>query len=144
MNDVDQALSYFEEGFSCSQSVLTAFAHRFGLDEKLALKISGGFGGGIARLGNTCGAVSGAIMVLGLKYCPTDASDKESKDKLYELVQNYLNEFKSIHGSTTCRELVGYNINNPIEREKASEMGIFEEKCPKFVQDSAKIIEKMI
>ena len=144
MNDIEKAESYFMEGYSCSQSVLTAFAHRFGLDEKMALKIAGGFGGGMARLGNTCGAVSGAVMVLGLKFCPTVASEQESKDQLYQYIRTYIDEFKAKHDTITCRELIGYDMNDPDEREKASESGIFEDLCPKLVRTSAEILNNMI
>lgn len=144
MTEIENAMSYFAKGYSCSQSVLTAFAPKIGLDEKLALKVAGGFGGGIGRLGNTCGAVSGAVMVLGLKYCPTKASDQAKKDEMYQLVRNFITEFEKLHKTTVCRDLIGYDISEPEERLKASESGAFENICPKLVQDAGEILTKML
>jgi C_GCAxxG_C_C family probable redox protein len=81
---VKNAVSCFSEGFSCSQAVLTAYSDLFNLDRKTALKISQPFGGGIAHQGETCGAVSAAFMVIGLKYGRTKAEDLEAREKTYE------------------------------------------------------------
>lgn len=93
MNKADRALELFSNNFNCSQAVLTAFAPDFGLDEKLALMLGTSFGGG-ARNGELCGAVSGALMVLGLKYGHFDAADSEQKSRAYSIAMEYTRRFR--------------------------------------------------
>ena len=76
MSRVEQAVSCFQGGFNCSQAVLSTYAQDFGLDREAALKLAAGFGGGMGRMAGTCGAVTGAFMVLGLKHGPTEAGDQ--------------------------------------------------------------------
>ncbi|MHA2282126.1 MAG: C-GCAxxG-C-C family protein, partial [Promethearchaeota archaeon] len=102
MSRIEKAISYFADGFSCSQSILSAFGTDFGLNTELALKIATGFGGGMGRLGGTCGAVTGAIMVIGLKYGRYKIEDMESKEKTYKLVREYMDNFIKVNGSTVC------------------------------------------
>ncbi len=96
---VEKSELLFKSGCNCSQAVLAAFADELGLDEETALKISSGFGGGLARQREVCGAVSGAVMVLGMKYGP-------DKAKCYEAVQKFCDRFKEDAGSIICRELL--------------------------------------
>lgn len=144
MSEVEKAFSCFNKGYSCSQAILSTFGPKFGLEYNLAIRIAGGFGGGIARLGYTCGAVSGAIMVLGLKFSPLKASDQKNKDKTYDMIRTFINKFNSIHGSTACRELLDCDISTPEGRLKAIEKGLFQNLCPKLVRDSASILEELI
>lgn len=102
----DKAKQLFLKGHACSQAVLGAFAQELGLDEKTALKLSLPFGGGIGRLRETCGAVSGMLMALGLKYAQADASP-EHKAQMYARVQELVRRFKEENGSIICRELLG-------------------------------------
>ena len=81
MNQVECALSCFQEGFSCAQAVLSAYGPQYGLDRELALKVAGAFGGGMGHMGQVCGAVTGAFMVIGLKYGKTCAEDNETREK---------------------------------------------------------------
>ncbi len=140
----DLAVSRFKEGFSCSQAVLSAFSDAFGLDLYLSLKISQPFGGGIAHRGEMCGAVSGALMVIGLKYGRTKAEDIKAREKTYEVVREFLNRFKEIRGTFICRELLGYNLDTEEGYKKAEEEKLFETLCPKLVQQSAEILESLI
>jgi len=144
MNEVEKAILCFNKGYSCSQAILSTYGPKFGLEYNLAIRITGGFGGGIARLGYTCGAVSGAIMVLGLKYCPLKASDQKNKDKTYEMIRTFINKFNSIHGSIACRELLDCDISTPEGRLAALEKRLFQNLCPNLVRDSANILEELI
>ena len=92
MDKVEQAVSCFREGFNCAQALLVTYASQFGLDHEHALKISGAFGGGIGSMGEVCGAVTGAVMIIGLKYGQTNVSDKRTKKKAYRLVKEFVNE----------------------------------------------------
>nr|MDO8080477.1 C-GCAxxG-C-C family protein [Candidatus Freyarchaeota archaeon] len=144
MNNVERAVSVFKEGFSCSQAMLSTYGTQFGLDRETALRVSGAFGGGMGRMGETCGAVTGAFMVIGLKYGQTRVGDEESKEKAYRLVKEFVDKFKSQNGSIVCRELLGCDISTPEGRRLAKEKKLFTNLCPKFVQDAAEIIEQIL
>jgi C_GCAxxG_C_C family probable redox protein len=144
MDNVQQAIECFKEGFSRSQAVLSAFSEPLGMDRITALKISQSFGGGMAHMGETCGAVTGAFMVIGLQYGRTRADDDLAKEKTYELVQEFVKRFKSQHGSTVCKELLGYDLSKDEEVKEAQEKQLFDELCPKFVQTAAEIIEALL
>ena len=108
MNKTDKALEIFSNNFNCSQAVLTAFAPDFGLDEKLALKLGSSFGGG-ARNGEMCGAVSGALMVLGLRYGHFDADNSEQKSRAYAIAVEFTKRFRKQtdqSSAVTCSDMI--------------------------------------
>lgn len=144
MNKTERAVSCFEEGFSCSQAVLSAYADTFGLNHELALKISQPFGGGIAHMGEICGAVSGAFLVIGLKHGRIKAEDVEAKEKTYELVLEFVKRFKSLNSSINCTELLGYDLGTPEGMKLAEEKELFTTLCPKLVQNAVEIIEQIL
>jgi C_GCAxxG_C_C family probable redox protein len=144
MSDVERAVGAFEGGFNCCQSVLATYGPRFGLKRELALKIASGFGGGIGHLGETCGAVTGALMVIGLKHGGTEAGDEKSSEKTYGLISQFLERFKARHGSISCRELLGYDISTPEGRQAIEEKGLFDNPCPNYIRDSAEILEEIL
>jgi C_GCAxxG_C_C family probable redox protein len=139
-----QALSTFESGFNCSQSVLTAFCNEFGLQDEAAFRIACGFGGGMGRMAKTCGAVTGAFMVIGLKYGQTQSDDKAAKEKTYTLVKRFADLFAKKHGSMECRELLSCDIDTPEGFKVANANGLFKILCPKYVKSAVKILEKII
>ena len=144
MDNVEHARSRFEQGFNCSQSVLSAYGSQLGLDPELALRVAGAFGGGMARMGRTCGAVTGALMVIGLQRGNTKADDDEAKDACYDLAREFVDRFEAQHGTITCQELLGCNINTPEGRALATEKGLFATLCPKLVQGAAEIVGQML
>jgi C_GCAxxG_C_C family probable redox protein len=115
-----------------------------GLDRARALRVAGAFGGGMARMGETCGAVTGAFMAIGLKYGKTKAEDEGARDKTYELVGEFVARFKDRHGSIVCKELLGYDLSNPQEREAAKEKGLFDTLCPQLVRDATEMLEEIL
>jgi C_GCAxxG_C_C family probable redox protein len=137
---VERAVSLFEEGFSCSQAILSTFGPQLGLDRETALKVATAFGGGTGHMGETCGAVTGAFMVIGLKHGRIRAEDEETRDKAYELVAEFVDKFRSRNGSIVCRELLGCDINTPEGLALAREKNV----CPGFVRDAAEIIEEIL
>lgn len=143
MNKADKALEFFSNNFNCSQSVLTAFAADFGLDEQLALKLGTSLGGG-ARNGDICGAVSGALLVLGLKYGHYEADNNEQKSRAYQIAVDYINRFKEANGSIVCRELLGYDLTKPDEMACIKEKGLFGDICPKMIKSSVEILENIL
>ena len=126
--------------FNCAQTVFSIFAHDVGLDEATALKIASGFGGGMA-CAETCGAVTGAYMVIGMKhgyYTP----DPDQKAKTKRLIQQFNEKFKEEHGSLICKELTGFDISTPEGASAAHEEGVFLGKCPHFIKSACDILEE--
>ena len=112
MNRIEKSVELFNSGFLCSQAVFAAFSKDLGLSEEQALKIGACFGSGM-RKGEVCGACTGALMVLGLKYGHSNADDKESKIKADKVCDKFLDEFKKENGSYLCRELLDCDISTP-------------------------------
>jgi C_GCAxxG_C_C family probable redox protein len=124
--------------------VFCAFSSQFGLDKETALKVAAAFGGGMARMGETCGAVTGAFMVIGMKYGMTDPAKQEAKEKSYEVVREFVRIFKLSYGATACRDLLGCDISTPSGLADARERRIFETVCPKFVGTAVEILDNII
>jgi len=103
---VSTAISLFEKGYNCSQAVFMAYSDIYGIESEMAAKLATSFGGGMGRLREVCGAVSGMFLILGLQYPFTDTKDKAAKNTNYKAVQRTANEFKSIMGSYVCADLL--------------------------------------
>jgi C_GCAxxG_C_C family probable redox protein len=139
----EEAVERFRKGFNCSQAVLSSYSEQFGLECDKAFKVATGFGGGM-RMGGTCGAVSGAFMVLGLKYGNTTAEDKKAKAKTYTKVEEYTNRFKVRNDSVACRELLGCDLTTPEGMKEAQDKGLFSSICPRMVREAVEILEEMM
>lgn len=139
---IQNAVGKFEKGFNCSQAILSSYCEQFGLDFNTALKIATGFGGGM-HINGTCGAVTGAVMVLGLKYGSTD-EDKQAKEKTYIKVVQFAKRFIAKNGSVKCHDLLGCDITTLEGVKSAREKGLFSSVCPSAVQDAAEILEEML
>jgi C_GCAxxG_C_C family probable redox protein len=137
---IDRAVDCFKEGFSCSQAILSTYAQGSGIDQAAALRISAPFGGGMARMGATCGAVTGAFMVIGLEF----SCGQESKEKVYSLVNEFVAEFKSRNRSIICKELLGCDISTPEGMKMAHDDKLIATRCPGFVHDAALILEDIL
>lgn len=145
MKKEDKALEYFRCRFNCSQAVFTVFGTEYGISEDDCLKIGCGFGGGMGRQQITCGAVTGAVMALGLKYGKASGDPEEKKTETYLKVKEFFSEFSSMHGSTVCRELLnGLDMNDPDDHKRIMDLRLFDTLCEKYVADSVKFTEKLI
>lgn len=144
MSRAEEAKKQFKKGFFCAPAVLSTYSEQLGLEKALALKIACGFGAGIGRMGRTCGAVTGALMAIGLKHGQVNLADQESQQKTYTLVKEFVDRFTALHGSIECKELIGYNLSDSGELSLAIESGVFKNKCPSFVYDSACILEDVL
>jgi C_GCAxxG_C_C family probable redox protein len=144
MEGREKALSCFKEGFNCCQSILSGYGPGLGLGREMALKVAAAFGGGIAGTGETCGVVTGALMVIGLKLGMTDPVDQAAKARTRESAQAFIREFVGVCGSVKCRELLQCDINTPEGSERARSLGLFQTLCPEFVGHSARILEGLI
>ena len=140
-NPSEIALARFRQNFNCAQSVLVAFAPQLGLDENQALRMASPFGGGVARRGQVCGAVTGALMALGLAH---GADTSAGKEDAYLLGREFLQRFEARHGRSLCRELLDIDISTPEGHQQAREKGLFKSLCPLFVGDAAEIVEEML
>jgi len=145
MNRKEKAIDYFRSRFNCSQSVFTVFGTGQGLSEDDCLKASCAFGGGMGRQQMTCGAVTGAMMALGLKYGKAMNDPEDKKAETYAKTRQLFSEFIKLHGTTSCRELLkGLDMNDPEDHKKIIELGLFEKLCEKYVSDAVGITEKLI
>ena len=136
-----KAKSRFENGYACSQAVFSTLAPELGLDENIAIKVSAAFGGGMMRRGEVCGAVTGALMALGLEYGSTDEAKEEV---LRDASQTLMRRFEEEKGSLLCRELLGYHLILPEELEQARESGVFQSRCPLFVGRATELAKEII
>lgn len=137
-NRVNDAVELFEEGFVCSQAVFAAFSDKYGVDKNTALKIGNGFGGGIARKQEVCGAVTGAIMLIGLKDGKVDPKDQAAHEKTYQNVDNFCQKFTQKNNSIICSEILGCDMST------AKERGLFGTLCKKCVNDAAEIVSEIL
>jgi len=141
---VDDAVARFQEGHSCSQAVFSAFAVPSGMDESLALKITCPFGGGIARMGEVCGAVTGAIMVIGIQFGRVDVENEQARDVTYSAVDEFVSQFRMRHGVIRCRDLLGINPSDSEQRDRANQDGLLDTLCNQIVRDAATIVCEIV
>lgn len=140
-----KAAELFAEGYNCSQAVVGAFAEELGLDLQTALKMSSPFGGGMGRMREVCGAVSGMFMAAGLACGYCDPNDYEKKKELYAQVKALADEFKSSEGSIICRELLdGTAVKPGADPERRTAEYYKKRPCPELVARAAEIAEKFI
>jgi C_GCAxxG_C_C family probable redox protein len=137
---IEKALNFFDEGYACSQSVLLAFAHHFNLDDTTAKLISSTFGGGMGRLRQKCGAVTGGFMVLGLAHGNTDPKDMETKLSAYDKVQELNRRFEEINGTSVCAEILAPFANE----EEISQHLHHKLICRKVVGDAAGLVYEIV
>jgi C_GCAxxG_C_C family probable redox protein len=134
----------FNQSFNCAQIVFSEFGPTFGLKREDCLRIASGFGAGMSTMQEVCGAVTGAIMVLGMKYGNSRENDKEAKEKTYKMVKEFAARFKKKNQSINCRKLINIDITTPEGLQKARDLKIFETKCPQFVQDAIDILRELL
>jgi len=135
------AVTVFSQHYNCSQSVFSAFAPQFGLDQETALKLASPFGGGVARRGEVCGAVTGALLALGLAR---GADKPAGKEDIYRLSQEFMRLFEQKHAALLCRDLIATDISTPAGYQAAAEKLVFTTICPVLVQDAVEIVQKLL
>lgn len=143
MVHADRAVEKFRQGYNCSQAMVTAFAEDYGVDEETAALHARGFGGGMGRTGGVCGAVSGAVMVIGLSTRTITDTD-EAKQRAYALVREFFRLFRERHPSFECREILGYDIGDPEMYVLIKDRNLFETVCAKAIRDAAEVLEEIL
>jgi C_GCAxxG_C_C family probable redox protein len=137
------AAARFANGYNCSQSVLVALAGGYGLDEALAVRLATGFGVGMAR-GGTCGAVSGAVMLLGLAGGGGGPGGGAVKTATYARIKEFYARFSERHGSIICRDLIGLDPSTPEGLARAREEKRFQTICPRLVIDAVALVRDIL
>jgi C_GCAxxG_C_C family probable redox protein len=139
MNKTDTAIRLFREGFSCSQSVLMAFAGK----SDVAVRVSSAFGGGMGRLQKTCGAVTGAYLWFGMSYGAPGLPDESDKTRVYSRVREFNRIFIGRNGTDLCSELLGEDLNTSEGKKNITDKGLTEKVCEKCIRDAVQIIESL-
>ena len=138
-----RARELFLQGYNCSQSVFCAYAEDYGMPLELALRVSASLGGGIARMRETCGAVCGMAMLVGMEEGQTKPNDPEQKHKNYKIVQQLAGEFREKHGSIKCSELLGLRKDAPIEAVPDERTAEYYKKrpCLRMIESAVELFE---
>ena len=138
---LDEVCAFFKGNYNCCQAIIMTYGPEYGLSKDVGMRLGTGFAGGVASHGEVCGAVAGAIMVLGLKYGMTNESDDKARERTYEQVSEFINR---LNGSIRCRDLLNCNLSTLEGRQIAKEKDLFNTLCPRFVSDAAEILEEFI
>lgn len=147
MNHIEAGHFFHDRGFGCAQAVLAAFSEDYGLDQETALKLSTGFGSGMGRMCEVCGALTGGFMVLGLKYGKVNTDGSKygpATEQTYALTAQLADAFKAKHGTIFCRDLLGLDLRLPENRAIAVERNYFTERCGQYIQDSIELLEEIL
>ena len=142
MTKIEHGEQAFASGFNCAQSVFSAFSQDYGLDTATACKIAGGLGSG-ARSAELCGAVSGAVLIIGLKYGQSTAADADMKLKCNAETEAFVRRFRTANGHIVCRELLKCDVATKDGREAAVAKGLFKTRCKALVVSAIEILEDM-
>lgn len=144
MKPAEKAIKLYKEEYNCSQAVLSAYAEELGIDEQTAVRVASAFGGGIARTGKTCGAVTGALMVLGMREWNSEKEKEEAKAHVYKLSNQLMDEFKERNKTLNCEELLGVSVSTPEGRAVVKANQLSGKVCHRVINDVTEILDKII
>ncbi|HUX94110.1 MAG TPA: C-GCAxxG-C-C family protein [Bacteroidales bacterium] len=145
MEKSDKALGYFRNKLNCSQAVFASLGQDSGISEDECLKIGCAFGGGMGRQQYTCGAVTGALMAIGLKHGKAMNDPDDKKEDTYNRTRDFFQKFKEMNGSVNCKDLLeGLDMNDPDDHRIIMEKKLFDIKCEKYVKDAVRLAESII
>ena len=137
---VEEAVSHFKEGYNCAQSVLLAMQRFWEVENPLVPKVASAFGGGIGRRGSLCGALTGGVIAIGLRY-GTNTPRSKTREQAYSMALEFYERFEKECGSVLCRDLIGYDLTNPEDLKAARSADAFMQKCVHFIR---KAVEALI
>ena len=145
MTRKEQAVAYFKQGYNCSQSVVLAFKDLVNIDEATLLKIASPFGGGMGRLREVCGSLSGAFIILGLLYGYDTPETGQVKAELYERVQSLARQYENDKGSIVCRELMHLNVKHDDSKPEARTKDFYTKRpCIELIAYATELLENYI
>ena len=144
MNKTEIAENLFNEGYNCSQSVLRAYSEEYGLSDDFAFSIASGFGGGMGRMQETCGAVTGAFMVIGLESWNNEAGIDKSKEITYSLINEFVDRFIKRNNTISCWDLLKCDLTSEEGKQYFKQNNLKNKVCLKCIKDSVEILELMM
>ena len=139
-----EAVTTFESGFNCAQSILYPFGRQFFRDDVSAFRLGSAFGGGIASRGEICGAVSGSLMVIGLHFGYSPLEDTSAKARALQISNEFLQAFEHRFGDLHCNKLLQHDLSTAEGREEAKRSGAFLSVCPLLIEGAAMILEEIL
>ncbi len=142
-NPIKKAREIFLGDYNCTQAVFRTILEEKGLYFNQAPIVAAGFGGGISRRGEMCGALTGAIMAIGVLQGQKYNEPGEHRKYTYKSTGELIEKFKAIHKSPICNDLVGFDVRDSVARQKGNDEGVFKTICPKYVEDAVKIVLEM-
>lgn len=131
-------------GYNCAQAVSSVFARDAGVPEEVILRAATGFGGGVGHTGGACGAVSGAVLAIGLFFGSTGPEEKEAKNRTYGLTREFITRFTLKRGTVFCTELLGCDLTTDEGLDRAREQNLTRTLCPLYVRDAVEILEEIL
>ena len=143
MDRKEIALLCLSKKHNCAQSVLYPFADYIGMDKEMALKVASCFGGGM-KCGEACGAVTGALMAIGMKYGSSIENEEMGQYPAYRKGLDFIKKFREQSGTILCRELLGFDTSNPEEMRKAVQQGLHISVCAKAIVSAVEILEELL
>lgn len=142
MNPIEKTMDLAGNGLHCSQAILAAFGEQFGVGLEEAKKLGRPFGGGMGHLALTCGAISGAIMVLGL--AGNNSEEALARKEAFKSVRELVERFEKRHGTSVCKELLGADMSTAAGMQKIREKKLTDRFCPGFIRDTAEILAELL
>ncbi len=137
---IGKAISRFRDGYNCAETVLMTFAESYGINNDIIPRIATGFGGGIGRRGSVCGALSGAVMALGLKYGRDTMEEKERTENCTRRAFECYTRFDKEFGGVLCYDLIKCDLSTPDGYKQFRELGLRETNCTKYIEEAMKIL----
>lgn len=140
----DKAIANFRSGLNCAQAVITAYSDKLGFNNDLALSVACGFGGGMGRLQETCGAVTGSFMVMGIHTCGKLMDNKARKEKTYSIIQEFSKRFMAVHGTMDCKTLLNCDLKTEAGHQFFKDNNLSQLVCEKCIANSIRILDELI
>ena len=141
----EMAMANFYEGYNCSQSIVLAFADLIPIEKTTLLKMSSSFGGGMGRLREVCGSVTGMFMIAGILYGYDGPETGQVKADHYARIQELARRFEETHGSIVCREMLGLSVRHDVPVPEARTQEYYKKRpCPEIIGDAADLLEQYI
>ncbi len=142
MTKPEKTVELFANGLNCSQAMLNVFGEQYGLDPQMAKGLGRALGGGMGHMARTCGAVTAAVLILGLSR--NGQEEAEARKTSFSNVQKLFRRFEKLHGTSECKTLLGADMSTDEGKKIIQEQQLVKKLCPAFVRDAAMILEDLL